>query len=81
MRMPLAADVNLAALAGALVGYVGADIASLTREAAMIALRTFAAAATATSAAAYAPLMPVAMGDMPMPAASVQSSPVSAPAN
>jgi transitional endoplasmic reticulum ATPase len=37
--MPLAPDVDLAALAAATHGYVGADLAALCREAAMAALR------------------------------------------
>jgi transitional endoplasmic reticulum ATPase len=37
--MPLAADVNLAELAAATHGHVGADLAALCREAAMAALR------------------------------------------
>jgi transitional endoplasmic reticulum ATPase len=38
-KMPLAKDVNLADLAKKTVGYTGADIEALAREAAMIALR------------------------------------------
>lgn len=37
--MPLAADVNLAAIAGRTHGFVGADLASLVREAGMATLR------------------------------------------
>ncbi len=40
-RMPLAEDVNLDELADITHGFVGADIAALTREAAMNALRRF----------------------------------------
>ncbi|MEM4186286.1 MAG: CDC48 family AAA ATPase [Candidatus Caldarchaeum sp.] len=40
-RMPLAEDVNLDELAEITHGFVGADIAALTREAAMNALRRF----------------------------------------
>ncbi len=40
-RMPLADDVNLDELADITHGFVGADIAALTREAAMNALRRF----------------------------------------
>jgi transitional endoplasmic reticulum ATPase len=45
--MPLAADVDLPALAAATHGYVGADIAALCREAAMAALRRAGGAALA----------------------------------
>ncbi|MFA9515991.1 AAA family ATPase [Halopenitus sp. H-Gu1] len=38
-RMPLAADVDLGRIAGRTYGFVGADIESLTQEAAMTALR------------------------------------------
>ncbi|RLF18230.1 MAG: AAA family ATPase, partial [Thermoprotei archaeon] len=38
-RMPLAEDVDLAALADKTEGYSGADIAAVCREAALIALR------------------------------------------
>lgn len=43
--LPLAPDVNLAALAGSCHGYSGADLASLAREAAMHAFATSAAVA------------------------------------
>jgi transitional endoplasmic reticulum ATPase len=44
--MPLAADVDRAALAAATHGYVGADLAALCREAAMAALRRASAGGT-----------------------------------
>jgi transitional endoplasmic reticulum ATPase len=38
-NMPMAKDVDLKAISKITVGYVGADLESLTREAAMLALR------------------------------------------
>ena len=60
--MPLSADVDLAALAAATHGYVGADLASLCREAALAALRGAGGAALTGDAAAVAQL-DVTMGD------------------
>ena len=48
--MPLAEDVELATLAAATEGYVGADIAAICREAAIIALRENPSAEKVTSA-------------------------------
>ncbi len=52
-RVPLAADVDLAAVAAATVAYVGADLAALVRAAAMAAVLAAAAAAGAPTAAGY----------------------------
>jgi len=54
--MPLAQDTDLAALAAATHGYVGADLAALCREAAMAAIRRAGGAALAGNARAIAAL-------------------------
>jgi len=54
--MPLAADVDLPALAAASHGYVGADIAALCREAAIAAIRRAGGVALAGDTAAIAGL-------------------------
>jgi transitional endoplasmic reticulum ATPase len=54
--MPLADDVDLAALAAASHGYVGADIAALCREAAIAAIRRAGGVALAGDSAAIARL-------------------------
>jgi transitional endoplasmic reticulum ATPase len=54
--MPLAQDTDLAALAAATHGYVGADLAALCREAALAAIRRAGGAALAGNARAIAAL-------------------------
>ena len=62
-RLPLSSDVDLTAIADGCFGYSGADLASLCREVAMVAISEAAAATfSAAAAAASAPVTTVASG-------------------
>lgn len=61
-KLPLAKDVDLEALARGTEGFSGADLASLAREAAMLAIRLAAPAADASKAQAEASLEDEAAG-------------------
>lgn len=71
-RLPLAPDVDLAALAARAHGYVGADLAALCREAAMMALRRHMPAAAA--AATVPDTLAIAMADFEDALGEVQPS-------
>jgi len=73
-RLPLAADVDLAAIATGARGLSGADLAAVAREAARAALTSAAAAATAEGGANPATARPVSAADFKAALATVGAS-------